>query len=147
MKVEVEKINETGTVLQEDIRGTQWDMDSIDVQFPDDIHLVSTFQKVGQEIRVITDIQTQFIITCSRCLERVKKPLEKHVQLVYTLAGLGQYLEIDGALREELLLDFPMKVLCGPGCKGICPLCGINLNHASCNCQPEKINLKGKLKI
>ena len=34
----------------------------------------------------------------------------------------------------EILVNLPMKVLCGENCKGICNRCGTNLNHGNCGC-------------
>ena len=35
---------------------------------------------------------------------------------------------------EEFLLALPMKPLCDPACKGLCPQCGVNRNTATCSC-------------
>ncbi len=41
-------------------------------------------------------------------------------------------------LRKILLkisiIDIPLKILCTNLCKGLCPVCGINLNHKPCSC-------------
>ena len=47
----------------------------------------------------------------------------------------GYYLDVDQLVRNELLLNLPMKVLCDENCKGICNRCGANLNYESCNCE------------
>ena len=46
--------------------------------------------------------------------------------------------EIDlGALmHEQFVLSLPMKPLCSEGCKGLCPVCGTNLNKGTCDCKP-----------
>ena len=45
-------------------------------------------------------------------------------------------LEVDltDDVREELLLAIPSCFYCSPDCKGVCPSCGVNLNHGSCAC-------------
>jgi len=35
---------------------------------------------------------------------------------------------------EEFSLCLPVKPLCDPACKGLCPFCGANLNHSACAC-------------
>ena len=37
-------------------------------------------------------------------------------------------------LLEILIIAIPYKVLCTNLCKGLCPVCGINLNHKACSC-------------
>jgi len=49
-------------------------------------------------------------------------------------------LELDDVAREDILLETPTRFLCRQECKGLCPKCGCNLNHAQCNCdlsQPD----------
>lgn len=45
--------------------------------------------------------------------------------------------DVDIPLLEQILLDFPSKILCDESCKGLCPKCGKNLNEGKCSC-PEK---------
>ena len=46
----------------------------------------------------------------------------------------GYNLDVDQLVRDELLLNLPMKVLCDEDCKGICNRCGANLNYETCDC-------------
>lgn len=46
----------------------------------------------------------------------------------------GYHLNVDELIRNELLLNWPTKVLCREDCKGICKTCGRNLNDGSCGC-------------
>ena len=39
------------------------------------------------------------------------------------------------AMREQVLLATPVKLVCREDCKGLCPHCGSNLNVEPCNCQ------------
>ncbi|MBQ9994245.1 MAG: DUF177 domain-containing protein [Clostridia bacterium] len=43
-------------------------------------------------------------------------------------------LDFDDIVLEDILLSLPMKHLCRQECKGLCPKCGCNLNHADCGC-------------
>ncbi len=65
-------------------------------------------------------------------------------------APLGQGVEINLAALawEEFLLALPMKPLCDPGCRGLCPRCGTNRNAVPCSCvadtaDPRFAALKG----
>ena len=46
-------------------------------------------------------------------------------------------LDVDEALREELLMCFPMRLLCDEDCPGLCPKCGKPKKEGDCGC-PEK---------
>lgn len=46
----------------------------------------------------------------------------------------GNELVLDGAIREALILEVPVVMLCRPDCKGLCPHCGKDLNEGACSC-------------
>ena len=138
MRVEVGKIKD-GQDLQinEIIDAASWDMDSFDVHFVNGIHLDCNFRRLGREILVSGKVKTTRLITCSRCLTQVKQEKEREFKLSYSVPSLGEYLDIDKEVREEVLLGFPMKVLCKEACKGMCAGCGANLNIEQCRCKAQ----------
>ena len=46
----------------------------------------------------------------------------------------GYQLNVEDLINNEILLSLPMKVLCRSDCKGICTMCGKNLNKGECGC-------------
>ena len=89
------------------------------------------------------------LIPCDRCLEEVEVPIhldftietdmkagdEKRVEdLDETGFISGNELDTEKLVSEELLLAWPVKVLCKEDCKGICRKCGRNLNLGDCGC-------------
>ncbi len=46
----------------------------------------------------------------------------------------GSYLDVDKLIYDEILINWPMRVLCREDCKGICKKCGANLNVRDCSC-------------
>ena len=46
----------------------------------------------------------------------------------------GCILDVDKLVSDEIVVALPTKVLCKEDCKGLCPVCGTNLNHSSCSC-------------
>ena len=46
----------------------------------------------------------------------------------------GYSLNIDSLIDNEITTSWPMKVLCRPDCKGLCPVCGKDLNTGACGC-------------
>jgi len=54
------------------------------------------------------------------------------------LVLLGSYRwSPDELLWEDIVLSLPPRMLCRPGCEGLCPRCGQNLNESPCACKPE----------
>jgi uncharacterized protein len=92
-------------------------------------------------------------IPCARCLEPVEYSFvldferevdmkltaeERERQLEETNFMEGEQLDPDVLARNELLIHWPMRVLCKEDCKGICSCCGANRNHTSCNCDTRQ---------
>ena len=71
---------------------------------------------------------------CSRCLTEFDMNIEKDVDLHYELKGELSIM-LDDSLKDEIIVDYPMKVLCREDCKGLCPQCGKNLNKGPCSCK------------
>ena len=137
MKIEVNKITETGLLVDEEIQAETWDMDSEDIRFVNNLNISCKFFKNNKEIFVDVHLRIRRLIICSRCLEEVGQIIEKDFTLHYNIRNLGEYLDVDNDIRDEILLNFPMKVLCSNDCKGLCPICGENLNYTVCNCKKE----------
>ena len=94
-------------------------------------------------------LDTQVSGQCARCLDAVPIELEVPIEELFvyppepgvesTVAEDG-ILDIAPLLREEIILDTPIGVLCKPDCAGICPTCGQNLNDGPCACEREDID-------
>lgn len=46
----------------------------------------------------------------------------------------GKVIDLDPVVREQLLLTLPGYPVCQESCKGLCPVCGANLNERDCGC-------------
>lgn len=80
---------------------------------------------------------------CARCLSPVKRRLKTHVThyLTDNLADEGsegyiivnyKSFDVSALLREDMILSMPARFLCRPDCKGLCPVCGADLNAGEC---------------
>lgn len=83
---------------------------------------------------------------CSRCL----KDVEQEIQLSFAVDVVspevpleeaddqtfmeGYQLNVESLFSNEILMNLPTKVLCRPDCKGICRVCGKDLNLGECGC-------------
>ncbi len=56
----------------------------------------------------------------------------------HTADGRGLELDIASLAWQEFSLALPVKPLCDPACKGLCPWCGVNRNLGSCSCAAEE---------
>lgn len=54
----------------------------------------------------------------------------------------GDELDLLPEVSGQISLEIPLKPLCSGSCKGLCPLCGVDLNTEMCSCIPEPKSLK-----
>ena len=52
----------------------------------------------------------------------------------------GYSLDVEQLVYNELLVGWPTKILCSEDCKGICNVCGQNLNQGTCNCEDTSLD-------
>ena len=52
----------------------------------------------------------------------------------------GYNLDVDKLVYGETLLNWPSRVLCSEDCKGLCKVCGQNLNQGTCNCDSTDLD-------
>ena len=93
-------------------------------------------------------------IPCSRCLEEVPTRIHFDIDKEFRLENsaindeemedidylIGFDLDVDKLIYGEILVNWPMKVLCREDCKGICKVCGMNLNKGNCDCQRTELD-------
>lgn len=86
---------------------------------------------------------------CYRCLDPVTREISINLEELYLYpspkdAELSLHddgiLDLSPLLRAEVLIEISRGALCRPDCKGLCPDCGINLNHTTCNCAADAID-------
>ena len=102
-------------------------------------------------ITVSFDTDVKVVRTCRRCLENVDCEYHLSVFRNINVAKKEAYIEdasdadeisyiedcnldIDMLVLDELYTVLPMNVVCKEDCKGICKVCGTNLNESTCDC-------------
>jgi len=112
-------------------------------------------QNSGKALLVTGNLRGRAHLACARCLEDVIVEVQGKIQEQFSLPGasgrgLGlideiepaesayadQILNVSELIRQQMLILLPLRVICRPSCKGLCPTCGQNLNLGKCDC-PE----------
>lgn len=108
--------------------------------------------RVERGVFVDGTVESQLRLECVRCLEPFAFPVTLELAELFRMPGtevrpdaiyaINEDGEIDLAplIREHAWLAIPMKHLCDPECKGLCPHCGVNLNTDSCTCEEEHVD-------
>ena len=52
----------------------------------------------------------------------------------------GGKLDLDAPICDEILLSFPMRILCSDDCRGLCAGCGADLNREACRCTKKEVD-------
>lgn len=110
----------------------------------------------GEDVSVCGDVSTKASLTCSRCIRKFDFTIETHFSVFFTRLREeakerelkkedmelnlldGDEIDTDAILLEQIALEVPIKPLCSPECKGLCPRCGADLNQGRCGCPEEE---------
>lgn len=85
--------------------------------------------------RCLRDVDVPFAISIEKRIS--KKNPEKKEDFEDTQYIVDDCLDVDKIIRDELLLAWPAKILCKEDCKGLCSVCGHDLNAGDCGCDRE----------
>ena len=108
----------------------------------------------GGKLRISGTVDLAASIPCSRCLEEVPTSIRFDIDKKLRIEEdglvddemeqpdylIGFELDVDKLVYAEILVNWPMRVLCKDDCKGICKVCGMNLNKGACSCQRTELD-------
>ncbi|WP_418790102.1 YceD family protein [Phosphitispora sp. TUW77] len=144
--------------LREDVGPLTLDNDTVEFIYP--VHVSLDVKNTGKIIVFNGRFDGDTELVCSRCVERYPyhagfdfkeefchesdfQRLSKSEE-VFEIEDVrvfhGNKVDLGSVLRENLYLHIPMKSVCNENCKGLCALCGVNLNSETCKCAKEEID-------
>jgi uncharacterized protein len=137
------------------------------VTFEDPVRVELTLAKSQDQLICKGRVKASVKLECSRCLAEYPAELGSDLAFVVDLdcaagketSAEGGYFvaeptatdfDIDQLVREAVLLSLPFKPLCSERCRGLCPICGADLNRSPCGCVRKSVDhrwdkLKGLL--
>lgn len=126
---------------------------SIDGVFPfkSPVSVTATAKNRAGMITLSLDLSFDYTRDCDRCCEEFVRKTDMSFthKLVQSLADDSNddyietpdfALELDELVISDILLSLPQKNLCKDDCKGLCPICGQNLNEGECSCDRTQID-------
>lgn len=96
----------------------------------------------NDEIILYTKITGKFLAACDRCLEEFCYTINLKNTRKIDLEEFGSKYDIKEEIRQNIVMSFPMKFLCGSSCMGLCQKCGKNLNYEKCNCNDRDVRIQ-----
>ena len=175
MVFDIEQVGEEGLAFKFQIYKDQFEIDQEDCSLNKDVDVNGFLFRVGDDINLKGNVNTELTLECSRCLNQFVYPVdsrmkahfvpsnhdsnlsgkvELHVSDIDTEVYKDKRIDLTQSIRDRILLMVPVVCLCTDDCKGICPQCGININEGSCECVSDSSidprlevlkNLKNKL--
>ncbi len=149
MLIPAEEITYKGIELNLSMVVNQYMLTEGKVDLP--VNLRIKLSRKGEKIKATGEISGGIILICSRCAEEFPFSVNSNFDLdllpVETLTSGEVALEddemdtvfyekgiinIDSLVATQINLTVPMKPLCRPDCRGICPVCGANRNKVDC---------------
>ncbi len=134
------------------------DLSRIDFDFETPLQGEVKIKKTGRSVLITGEVRTTLRLQCVRCLKEFSHPLsatfdltlhplkeapsEEEIELGSDEMELsffeGGEIHLSEIACEQIFLEIPYQPLCQEGCKGLCPICGKDLNLSSCQCVKEE---------
>jgi uncharacterized protein len=117
------------------------------IRFAAPVSVSARYVYDGKAVEVRGKIRTAFESQCARCgtqftepfetgfSERFAKSAEDEDDEVYLFST--DVIDLSQMVLDNILLNMPISSVCSEDCKGICPVCGSNLNTGQCSCEPS----------
>ena len=134
MKIIINQVPAEGLYLEEEIQAAELDLETALIRFRAPLNLSARITRITNALSIDLNIQGIIFADCSRCLNEFEWVFNKDIQLSYCLDSSDVFIDLKPKIREEIILDYPIKPLCSLSCKGLCLKCGKNNNEGGCNC-------------
>ena len=114
-----------------------------DFSFVGEIAIQGSLVFTGVCYRVFGEIKAVKAFACDRCLKDCREEQALEFEEEFRKAGEdepealvveGDFIEITDLVRDTILAAQSLSNLCRPDCKGLCPVCGADLNEGDCGC-------------
>jgi uncharacterized protein len=130
-------------------------------------------RKNDHQVDCSGSVHTGIRLTCDRCLADYDFPVATDFHFILECASeeatqwtlreiecssaeidlvhlTEPLVDVEDILRQQVYLSLPVKQICSPDCKGLCPKCGLDLNREHCTCpknaQPSPFSVLAALK-
>ena len=110
------------------------DLETETIRFSGPLSATARIFKVAQALSVHLALSATLRCVCSRCLNDFEIKLDKEFDLNYPVKDSEPVIDLNPDIREEIIVDYPIKLLCRDQCQGLCLKCGRNLNEGKCSC-------------
>ena len=160
MKIDVHNIPPEGLELNLKVNPYELDLEDLDSSLNEPVQFRGNLKKSEAGCLVHGSLQGSWILTCGRCLKSYTLPVNESFKLFFVFqcsepddnvvaldpGDLDTYeisddlIDMNLVIREQMILQIPIKPICSDSCQGLCASCGQDLNAGKCECKHESID-------
>ena len=117
------------------------------LEFKTPLCVEGKIHNIGGTLEVSAQITGEYFTQCSRCGKEVREDfsadLFESMENDFSdidpecISVSGNVIDISGSIDACIFNNIPLQFLCSEDCKGLCPVCGTDLNENECNCEKE----------
>ncbi len=131
MKIHVNRVPEEGLSRHESYDPAAMDMEREDIHLSKPFEVDAAIMLIDKELVVNADIRCLLTMACGRCMDDFESLV--HVPAIFSYnVKITDVVDITEDVRQEIILAYPMIPVCREDCKGLCRMCGQNLNRGTC---------------
>lgn len=133
--------------IQEDLDAAT--RENLGFKFLEPVELEALVENTGDEFELRGRVKTSVELMCGRCLREFACHVDTPI-LFTMVEGLhaegdalsfeGDWADISPRIAEAIYMAVPMVPLCSENCRGLCPVCGTDLNLHTCTCNPVDLD-------
>jgi uncharacterized protein len=124
-------------------------IDDLDCSFGVPIEVTAELTNINGMIRAKGRLHAEYDTFCARCLKPLRCEIDKEFDEEFAAAGAvreqdamyaysDKEIDLNPMVRDAVLLEIPIRHLCRPDCKSLCPKCGKDLNEGECGCRSDE---------
>lgn len=158
MLLDLERVPPEGQVIERSVDPSTLQSESRDFRFSGPVRVSGRLDRAdGRAFRLSGGLYADVEVFCVRCLETITTHVREDLDLLYlpqsdNVATDGENdhgldddelavsfyrddeIDLSHMIWEQIVLALPMKSVCSPDCRGLCPDCGVNRNVRDCAC-------------
>lgn len=118
-------------------------IDGEDYEIEGEVHVSGHVRVAGERFRAEGMVTCMKKFLCDRCLKPTREAQRHSFSEEFSREArpedeweklINNCIDITSLVRDTIIASQPLAKLCKPDCKGLCPVCGQDLNEGSCHC-------------
>ncbi len=116
------------------------------------VHIDGAITNNSKNLELKAEVKGVVGVRCARCARDFDTEFEFGIDEILVrdetgivddpdiIAFAGYEVELDPIIVDNFLMNIEGRYLCSEDCKGLCPICGCDLNVSECSCEKETID-------